>query len=67
MRCARPSPLWPVPTSPTSSTPWTPAHAAFGGYEQSAIGRENHEMTFDHHQRTKSLMVSYGNEAQGFF
>src|SRR3954451_21494942 len=36
-----------------------PAHAAFGGYKQSGIGRENHKMMLDHYQQTKNLMVSY--------
>ncbi len=44
-----------------------PAHAAFGGYKQSGIGRENHAMMLDHYQQTKNLLVSYSNKAQGFF
>jgi aldehyde dehydrogenase len=44
-----------------------PAHAAFGGYKQSGIGRENHKMMLDHYQQTKNLLVSYSNKAQGFF
>ncbi|MEX3655905.1 aldehyde dehydrogenase [Mycolicibacterium fortuitum] len=44
-----------------------PAHAAFGGYKQSGIGRENHKMMLDHYQQTKNLLVSYANKAQGFF
>ena len=44
-----------------------PAHAAFGGYKQSGIGRENHKMMLDHYQQTKNLMVSYSEKAQGFF
>ena len=36
-----------------------PAHAAFGGYKQSGIGRENHKMMLDHYQQTKNLLVSY--------
>jgi aldehyde dehydrogenase len=44
-----------------------PAHAAFGGYKQSGIGRENHKMMLDHYQQTKNLLVSYGEKAQGFF
>ena len=44
-----------------------PAHAAFGGYKQSGIGRENHKMMLDHYQQTKNLMVSYADKAQGFF
>ena len=44
-----------------------PAHAAFGGYKQSGIGRENHKMMLDHYQQTKNLLVSYSPNAQGFF
>jgi aldehyde dehydrogenase len=44
-----------------------PAHAAFGGYKQSGIGRENHKMMLDHYQQTKNLLVSYAQKAQGFF
>ncbi|MDX3660598.1 aldehyde dehydrogenase family protein [Streptomyces sp. ID05-26A] len=44
-----------------------PAHAAFGGYKQSGIGRENHKMMLDHYQQTKNLLVSYSQNAQGFF
>jgi aldehyde dehydrogenase len=33
-----------------------PAHAAFGGYKQSGIGRENHKMMLDHYQQTKNLL-----------
>ncbi|GAA2804973.1 acetaldehyde dehydrogenase ExaC [Saccharopolyspora taberi] len=44
-----------------------PAHAAFGGYKQSGIGRENHRMMLDHYQQTKNLLVSYSDNALGFF
>ncbi|MFO0736985.1 MAG: aldehyde dehydrogenase family protein [Labilithrix sp.] len=44
-----------------------PAHAAFGGYKQSGIGRENHRMMLDHYQQTKNLLVSYSQKAMGFF
>ncbi|TWE11934.1 acetaldehyde dehydrogenase ExaC [Rudaeicoccus suwonensis] len=44
-----------------------PAHAAFGGYKQSGIGRETHKMMLDHYQQTKNLLVSYSQDAQGFF
>jgi len=44
-----------------------PAHAAFGGYKQSGIGRENHKMMLDHYQQTKNVLVSYSQNAQGFF
>ena len=44
-----------------------PAHAAFGGYKSSGIGRENHKMMLDHYQQTKNLLVSYKEGADGFF
>jgi aldehyde dehydrogenase len=44
-----------------------PAHAAFGGYKKSGIGRENHRMMLDHYQQTKNMLVSYSPKALGFF
>ncbi|HET6889947.1 MAG TPA: aldehyde dehydrogenase [Pyrinomonadaceae bacterium] len=44
-----------------------PAHAAFGGYKQSGIGRENHKMMLDHYQQIKNILVSYSPKAMGFF
>ena len=44
-----------------------PAHAAFGGYKQSGIGRENHLKMLDHYQQTKNLLVSYAEGPMGFF
>src|SRR5512142_383874 len=44
-----------------------PAHAAFGGYKQSGVGRENHKMMLDHYQQTKNLLVSYSASKLGFF
>ncbi|WP_077530029.1 aldehyde dehydrogenase family protein [Vreelandella utahensis] len=44
-----------------------PAHAAFGGYKKSGVGRENHKMTLDHYQQTKNLLVSYDTDPMGFF
>ncbi|MGM0854528.1 MAG: aldehyde dehydrogenase [Bacillota bacterium] len=44
-----------------------PAHAAFGGYKMSGIGRENHKMMLSHYQQTKNLLVSYSPKALGFF
>jgi aldehyde dehydrogenase len=44
-----------------------PAHAAFGGYKKSGIGRETHKMMLDHYQQTKNVLVSYGEKALGFF
>ncbi len=43
------------------------AHAAFGGYKESGIGRETHKMMLDHYQQTKNLLVSYSPKALGFF
>ena len=44
-----------------------PAHAAFGGYKQSGVGRETHKMMLDHYQQTKNLLVSYDINPLGFF
>jgi len=44
-----------------------PAHAAFGGYKESGIGRETHKAMLDHYQQTKNLLVSYSPSALGFF
>jgi len=44
-----------------------PAHAAFGGYKKSGVGRENHKMMLDHYQQTKNLLVSYSTDPLGFF
>jgi aldehyde dehydrogenase len=44
-----------------------PAHAAFGGYKQSGIGRENHKAMLDHYQQTKNQLISYSPNAMGFF
>ncbi|XNY99879.1 aldehyde dehydrogenase family protein [Micrococcus luteus] len=44
-----------------------PAHAAFGGYKASGIGRENHKMMLEHYQQTKNLLVSYSEDKLGFF
>jgi aldehyde dehydrogenase len=44
-----------------------PAHAAFGGYKKSGVGRENHRMMLDHYQQTKNLLVSYSTKPAGFF
>jgi aldehyde dehydrogenase len=44
-----------------------PAHAAFGGYKQSGLGRETHAMMLSHYQQTKNLLVSYSPKALGFF
>ncbi len=44
-----------------------PAHAAFGGYKRSGIGRENHKMMLEHYQQTKNLLVSYDPNPMGFF
>ncbi|MCX4870272.1 aldehyde dehydrogenase [Streptomyces sp. NBC_00257] len=44
-----------------------PAHAAFGGYKQSGIGRENHKMMLEHYQQTKNILCSYSPKKLGFF
>ncbi len=44
-----------------------PAHAAFGGYKKSGIGRETHKLALDHYQQTKNLLVSYSEDPLGFF
>ncbi len=44
-----------------------PAHAAFGGYKQSGIGRETHKMMLAHYQQTKNILVSYDPKPMGFF
>ncbi len=44
-----------------------PAHAAFGGYKISGVGRENHRMMLDHYSQTKCMLVSYDRKAMGFF
>ncbi|MGD9585839.1 MAG: aldehyde dehydrogenase family protein [Brachymonas sp.] len=44
-----------------------PAHAAFGGYKESGLGRETHKMMLDHYQQTKNLLVSYSENKLGFF
>jgi len=44
-----------------------PAHAAFGGYKKSGVGRETHKMMLDHYQQTKNLLVSYDTQPLGFF
>jgi aldehyde dehydrogenase len=43
------------------------AHAAFGGYKVSGVGRENHRMMLEHYSQTKCLLVSYDQKALGFF
>ncbi|QJC54857.1 Long-chain-aldehyde dehydrogenase [Polaromonas vacuolata] len=44
-----------------------PAHAAFGGYKESGLGRENHKMMLGYYQQTKNLLVSYSENKLGFF
>jgi aldehyde dehydrogenase len=44
-----------------------PAHAAFGGYKMSGVGRENHQMMLDHYSQTKCMLVSYDPKPMGFF
>lgn len=44
-----------------------PAHAPFGGYKQSGIGRETHKMMLSHYRQTKNMLISYDKKALGFF
>ena len=44
-----------------------PAHASFGGYKHSGIGRENHRMMLDHYQQTKNVLISHSQQPMGFF
>jgi aldehyde dehydrogenase len=44
-----------------------PAHAAFGGYKKSGVGRETHKVALEHYQQTKNLLVSYDTHPLGFF
>ncbi len=44
-----------------------PAHAPFGGYKKSGIGRENHKMMLDHYRQTKNMLISYDKQKLGFF
>ena len=65
--------LYQVPRAIESGRVWVncyhlyPAHAAFGGYKKSGIGRENHKMMLSHYQQTKNMLVSYSKKALGFF
>ena len=65
--------LYGVPRAIESGRVWVncyhlyPAHAAFGGYKKSGIGRENHKMMLSHYQQTKNMLVSYSKDALGFF
>ena len=58
---ARAAPSRPGGCGPTATT--LPAHAAFGGYKRSGIGRENHPMMLEHYQQTKNLLVSYARRS----
>ncbi|MEL6616278.1 MAG: aldehyde dehydrogenase family protein [Bacteroidota bacterium] len=65
--------LYRVPRAIESGRVWVncyhlyPAHAAFGGYKKSGIGRETHKMMLGHYQQTKNMLVSYSKDALGFF
>ena len=65
--------LYQVPRAIEAGRVWVncyhlyPAHAAFGGYKKSGIGRENHKMMLSHYQQTKNMLVSYSKDALGFF
>ncbi|MFN3596973.1 MAG: aldehyde dehydrogenase family protein [Rubricoccaceae bacterium] len=65
--------LYQVPRAIQAGRVWVncyhlyPAHAAFGGYKKSGIGRENHKMMLSHYRQTKNMLVSYSKKAMGFF
>ena len=65
--------LYQVPRAIKAGRVWVncyhlyPAHAAFGGYKKSGIGRENHKMMLAHYQQTKNMLISYDKNAMGFF
>jgi aldehyde dehydrogenase len=65
--------LYQVPRAIQAGRVWVncyhlyPAHAAFGGYKKSGIGRENHKMMLAHYQQTKNMLISYDKNAMGFF
>jgi len=65
--------LYQVPRAIQAGRVWVnnyhayPAHAPFGGYKKSGIGRETHKMMLDHYQQTKNLLVSYSDQPLGFF
>ncbi|MEM6335340.1 MAG: aldehyde dehydrogenase family protein [Bacteroidota bacterium] len=65
--------LYQVPRAIEAGRVWVncyhlyPAHAAFGGYKKSGIGRENHKMMMAHYQQTKNMLISYDKNALGFF
>jgi aldehyde dehydrogenase len=44
-----------------------PAGAAFGGYKDSGVGRENHRLMLEHYSQTKCLLVSYDPKPAGLF
>jgi aldehyde dehydrogenase len=44
-----------------------PAHAAFGGYKSSGVGRENHKMMLEHYSQVKCLLISYDPKPLGLF
>jgi aldehyde dehydrogenase len=44
-----------------------PAHASFGGYKKSGIGRETHKMMLDHYRHTKNVLMSFDKNPMGFF
>jgi aldehyde dehydrogenase len=44
-----------------------PAHAPFGGYKKSGIGRETHKMMLSHYRQNKNMLISYDKKPLGFF
>lgn len=44
-----------------------PAHAPFGGYKKSGIGRETHKMMLSHYSQTKNIFISLNEAKRGFY
>lgn len=65
--------LYQIPRAVKAGRVWVncyhnyPAHAPFGGYKKSGIGRENHKMMLNHYRQTKNMLISYDKNALGFF
>ena len=44
-----------------------PAHAPFGGYKKSGVGRENHLMMLEHYTQCKNIFISMSEDKLGFY
>jgi aldehyde dehydrogenase (NAD+) len=44
-----------------------PAHAPFGGYKKSGIGRETHHMMLDHYTQKKNIFISLSEDKLGLY